>query len=425
MKISIQTLGCKVNQAESASIEGVLRDKGHVIVRPSDSPDVCIINTCTVTAKSDYQSRQLVRRAVRSGAKVIATGCYAQLKADDLLKIKGLSLVAGNSAKDSIPDHLAVLSDNGRAMTLVSAPSSPLKKKPYYSKRSRAFLKVQDGCNFSCSYCTVPMARGKSRSLQEEDVMSAVKDLVSDGYREIVMTGIHAGLYGLDLLPKSSLHKIVKKLARLHPETRFRLSSIEPREFNEDFLALLKEKNICSHIHIPLQSGSDKMLRKMNRGYTSAFYQQLINRIITAYPDISIGTDIIAGHPGETEKDFNDTVKFLKKLPLSYMHVFPYSKRPGTASGRMDDPVDDETRKERVKKLLEINNEKKNAYTTRHSGSILDVIVENKAANRGLYKAISDNYLRVLVRADRIEPGQMISVRVISLTDKGLIAQPL
>jgi threonylcarbamoyladenosine tRNA methylthiotransferase MtaB len=425
MKISIQTLGCKVNQSESASIEGILRNNDHEIVSPSDNPDVCIINTCTVTAKSDYQSRQLVRRAVRSGAKVIATGCYAQLRPGELLNIQGLSLVAGNSAKDSITDHIAGLSDNGTARTLVDPPSSPLKKKPYYSKRSRAFLKVQDGCNFSCSYCTVPIARGKSRSLQEKDVISAVKDLVSDGYREIVITGIHAGFYGLDLTPKSSLHKIVKKLARLYTETRFRLSSIEPREFNEDFISLLEEKNVCRHIHIPLQSGSDRILRKMNRGYTSTFYEQLINRIITAYPDISIGTDIIAGHPGETGKDFNDTVNFLQKLPLSYIHVFPYSKRPGTASALMNDHVDDENRKVRVKKLIEISKEKKNAYMARHSGCILNVIVESKTSTSGFYKAISDNYLRVLVRSDCLKPGQMISVHVISLTDEGIIAQPL
>lgn len=425
MKISIQTLGCKVNQSESASIEGILRNNDHEIVSPSDDPDICIINTCTVTAKSDYQSRQLVRRAVKSGAKVIATGCYAQLRPDELLKIPGLSLVAGNSVKDSITDHIAGLSDKGKPETSVEAPSSPLKKTPYYSKRSRAFLKVQDGCNFSCSYCTVPMARGRSRSLKEKDVMSAVKDLVSDGYKEIVITGIHAGFYGLDLTPKSSLHKIVKKLASLHPETRFRLSSIEPREFNEDFMSLLDEKNLCRHLHIPLQSGSDKILKKMNRGYVSTFYEQLINRIITAYPDISIGTDIIAGHPGETEKDFNDTVKFLQKLPLSYMHVFPYSKRPGTASALMNDHVNDVTRKERVKKLLEISSKKKNAYMARHSGHVLNVIVENKTATGGLYKTISDNYLRVLVRSDCLKPGQMTSVRVISLTEKGLIAQPL
>jgi threonylcarbamoyladenosine tRNA methylthiotransferase MtaB len=259
MKISIQTLGCKVNQSESAAIEGLLRNNNYEVVKHDDSPDVCIINTCTVTAKSDYQSRQLIRRAVKFGARVIATGCYTQLKPDDLSKIDGLSLMIGNSEKANIIDHIKKLSTkNSGTSTIIAPPGSPLMFQPYYSGRSRAFLKIQDGCNFSCSYCTVPLARGRSRSLKPEDVMLSVKKLFDSGYREIVLTGIHIGSYGIDIRPGNFLIDIVNKMVSSFPDIRIRLSSIEPQEFNEDFLSLMKDGNVCRHLHIPLQSPYSK-----------------------------------------------------------------------------------------------------------------------------------------------------------------------
>jgi len=426
MKVSIQTLGCKVNQSESSSIEGTLRNNDYEIVKPSDNPDVCIINTCSVTAKSDHQSRQLVRKAVKSGARVIATGCYAQLKPKELLKIDGLSLVIGNSDKDNIMKHLNSLPESSDdSSALINPPASPLKRSTYYSTRTRAFLKIQDGCNFSCTYCTVPLARGKSRSMQEDDVIASVENLVQDGYNEIVLTGIHIGSYGFDLQPKSSFPKILKQIIRQYPKTRFRISSIEPQEFNEELIELLNEENVCSHLHIPLQSGSDNTLRAMNRGYSSDYYKQLINRIFTAYPEISIGTDVIVGYPGESEKDFDDTVKFLSNLPLTYFHVFPYSRRPNTRAALIDDALPDDIKKARVKVLIDISNEKKRLYLSKHLGKSLNVIVENKLINRTYYKAISDNYLRILIHSDNLIPGQLLRVRVNSLTETDLIAQPL
>ncbi len=426
MRVAIQTLGCKVNQSESASIEGTLREHDYEIVKQNDNPDVCIINTCSVTAKSDYQSRQLVRRAVKKGAKVIATGCYAQLKSDELLKINGLNLVIGNSEKDNLLKHLNDIQTRDKSPSAhVDPPASPLLKSPYYSTRSRAFLKIQDGCNFSCSYCTVPLARGKSRSLGEDDVLSAVKELVSTGYREIVITGIHTGSYGLDLNPKSSLPILIKKLISHNPETRFRMSSIEPQEFKEELIALMSEENVCRHFHIPLQSGSDKILKKMNRGYTTDYYKQIIHKIITGYPDISIGTDVIVGYPGESEKNFNSTVKFLEKLPLTYFHVFPYSERPNTRSAQLNDDLTDKVKKERVKILIEISDKKKYDYMTRHLDKTLNVIVEKKSVNSAFYKVVSDNYLRLYVKSENLIPGQILMVKVKSLTETRLIAQPL
>jgi threonylcarbamoyladenosine tRNA methylthiotransferase MtaB len=426
MKIAIHTLGCKVNQSESAAIEGLLRQNDFEVVAEDSVPDVCIINTCTVTSKSDYQSRQLIRRAVKSGAKVIATGCYTQLRPDDLLTIDGLVLLIGNSEKSNIIDHIKKLSTKiGGASTVIDTPDSPLTCQPYSSGRSRAFLKIQDGCNFSCSYCTVPMARGRSRSLKPDDVMISVKQLVASGYREIVLTGIHIGSYGRDIRSGNSLIGIVQRIVSAFPDIRIRLSSIEPHEFDEDFIPLMKNGNLCRHLHIPLQSGSDRVLRLMNRRYSTREYAQLINRISTAYPDIAIGADIIAGFPGETDKDFHDTVKFINDLPLSYFHIFPYSKRPNTKAADVDGHIDAKVKKERVKKLLELGKNKKYDYMKRNIDTSLDVIVEKESGKCGYYKVLSDNYLKIDVKSDRLIPGRRLRVKVISLTEGTLRGEPI
>ncbi len=426
MKIAIQTLGCKVNQSESSSMEGILRDNDYEIVRHDDNPDICIVNTCTVTAKSDYQSRQLIRKAIRSGAKVVATGCYAQLRSEDLRKIEGLNSIIGNSGKHTILSHVQNISTQERASSIeVHEPSDPLSYKPYASSRSRAFLKIQDGCNFSCSYCTVPMARGKSRSLDTASVLRSVNNLVSSGYKEIVLTGIHIGAYGTDLKPESSLLEIVKSIIDSCTDVRIRLSSIEPREFKPEFLEYMKKGRVCRHLHIPLQSGCDNILKKMNRGYSSEYYKQVIHSIVTDYPEISLGTDIIVGFPGETDNDFDSTVRFIKSLPLSYLHAFPYSARPNTRATGLNEHVSKATKKIRVKKLLNLSRKLKYEYNTRYIKTILNVIIEGKSSKSRYYNALSDNYLKILVNSESLEPGQCIPVRVISLTDKGLVAEPL
>jgi threonylcarbamoyladenosine tRNA methylthiotransferase MtaB len=426
MKIAIQTLGCKVNQSESAAIEGNLRNNNFEIVMHGDNPDICIINTCTVTAKSDYQSRQLIRKAARSGAKVIVTGCYAQLKPDDLASLEGVSKVIGNADKSNILSIIDGLNGTGDKPTIkVTSPDFPLFKQPYHSTRTRAFLKIQDGCNLSCSYCAINRARGRSRSLNVENVVESALTMEKDGYKEIVLTGIHIGSYGFDLAPRSSLSEIIQILSDVCPNTRFRLSSLEPSEINEDLLLLLKRNNICNHLHVPLQSGSDKILKSMNRGYSVSFFKQVINRIVKEYPHTSIGTDVIVGFPGETEEDFNHTMQFIESMPFSYLHVFPYSRRPDTLAFSMDGQVKDTIKKERVKKLIELGKIKKINYITKHIGSTLNVIVEGKTSTHGYYNAISDNYLKIMVRGSRIQPGDRLAVNVISLTGSNLIAQAL
>ncbi|MEW6003614.1 MAG: tRNA (N(6)-L-threonylcarbamoyladenosine(37)-C(2))-methylthiotransferase MtaB [Nitrospirota bacterium] len=428
MRVAVVTLGCKVNQSESSSIEGMLKDESFEIVGYADNPDVCIVNTCSVTSKSDYQSRQLIRKALKSGAKVIATGCYAQLNPGELSKIEGLSLIIGNSEKDKIVNYLKTLPlvQKSNPLSIINASDNTLSSHPYYSTRSRAFLKIQDGCNFSCTYCTVPKARGKSRSLNPPDVLLSANMLSAEGYKEIVLTGIHIGSYGLDLQHRCSLLDIVKMLIDAFPDIRFRLSSIEPQEYKEDFLLMIKAGSVCDHLHIPLQSGSDNVLKEMNRGYTTSFYKSIIERIFFACPDISIGTDIITGFPGESDDDFNETVKFLENLPLSYFHVFPYSKRPNTKAGQSKNQLTEKAKHERMNMLLELSNQKKKLYLRKNLGRVVDVIVENQTTERGLYKAISGNYIKLLIKSSNaLERRQRLKVKVISLTDSGLIAEPL
>jgi len=426
MRVAIQTLGCKVNQSESASMEGLLKGHNFKIVNHTDNPDIFIINTCTVTAKSDYQSRQLIRKAVNSGARVIATGCYAQLRHDDLSKIRGLDLIIGNSAKSNILNHINKISkDIESSQVIVDSPTSPLTIQPYSSSRSRAFLKIQDGCNFTCSYCTVPLARGKSRSLGIKDILTAARQLCSNGYKEIVLTGIHIGCYGLDLYPKSSLLHIVKMLIMEFPHIRIRLSSIEPQEFHDDLLFFIKKGSVCGHLHIPLQSGSDRILKAMNRRYTTNYFKKIIEKIISYQLSISVGTDLITGFPGESQNDFNETVRFIEELPISYLHVFPYSKRPYTRAFLMEPHIKDDIKRKRVNILLGISKNKINLHKKNNLNRILDVIVENKSETDGIYTGISDNYLKLFIKSDILERGERIKARVVSLTDEGLFAEHL
>jgi threonylcarbamoyladenosine tRNA methylthiotransferase MtaB len=426
MKVSIQTLGCKVNQSESFSIRGRLKENGYEVVEKIDASDICIINTCTVTARSDYQSRQLIRRAVRSGARVIATGCYAQLRPDDLKNIDGLDLIIGNSGKGSIIEHLNALSGkNGNALSYIDSPDVPLTSGPYSSTRSRAFLKIQDGCNSSCTYCSVPLARGKSRSLGQSEVIKAAARLCSDGYNEIVITGIHIGYYGADLIPESSLFEIVEKLSMTFPQTRFRISSLEPQEVTSDLLELVKSDNVCSHLHIPLQSGSDRVLKRMNRGYSASFFSELIREIHQEHPGISIGTDVITGFPGEKDDDFKSTYELLEGLPISYLHVFPYSRRPDTPAAGYKEQVAESIKNERSRKLINLGLELKKDYLLSQLNRTLDVIIESKRTTDGFYRAISDNYIRTLITGKGLLPGQRIKVTVKEVCDLTLICSPL
>src|SRR4030043_315107 len=396
MKVAVLTLGCRVNQSESDVIEGNLKKFGWSIVGLSEYPDYCIVKTCTVTAKSDYQSRQLIRRAVRSGTKVIGTGCYSQLRPDEIRKIGGVVDIIDNNNKLNI---IKMLSDDNSSVTFG------------YSNKSRPCLKIQEGCNLACTYCTVPMARGRSRSLKVSEALKRAEEIEANGYNEIVLTGINLGSYGHDLRPKVNLSYFLKTLLKKTKNFRIRLSSIEIRRVDDELIELLQEQRICSHIHLPLQSGDNTILRRMNRMYTSEEYLSTIGSITKRVPKIAIGTDVIVGFPGEGDKEFLNTKNLLDSIPIAYMHIFPFSPRPKTLASKMLPQNASSINGERLSELKALNFRKKKAYMSSQINKTLDVITEEQYAD-DISIGTSSNYLKVKVLTNGHPKGSLISVRV-------------
>jgi threonylcarbamoyladenosine tRNA methylthiotransferase MtaB len=401
MKVSLLTLGCRVNQSESSIIEGSLKENGVTIVSLNDKPDFCVVNTCSVTSKGDYNSRQLIRRAARSGAKVIVTGCYSQLRTDDVRCMMGVHKVVDNRSKLDIVGIIA-----GSNADISRACHS----------RCRPYLKIQDGCDFRCSYCIVPAARGRSRSISEDDVTDSVSAIVSQGYSEVVLTGIHLGSYGKDLMPKSSLKRILVRILRETRIRRIRLSSLEIMEVDDEFIEILAEDRLCKHLHLPLQSGSDSVLRAMKRGYSASYFSEKIELIASRIANISVGSDVIVGFPGELDEDFHATCNLVKSLPISYVHVFPFSCRPGTEASTKKGRVDEATIKKRAQFLAEISRLKKRAYLQRQLNTPLDVILE-EPAGADAFIGTSGNYVKVRTSAQGHAKGSLVRVMPAGMTE--------
>lgn len=395
-RFAIATLGCKVNQFESADMVEQLKAAGWQLVPFTAEADLYLINSCTVTARSDAESRRLIRRARRANphARVVATGCYAQVAPSDLQALPELNLVLGNEEKQDLVLHLEQGAHQVTDLTSLKT-SGPLRLTSF-SEHTRAFLQIQNGCETGCSYCIVPIARGPSRSVPPQEVLEAVSRLVATGYQEVVFTGIHMGAYGLDLSPRSSLTALVQLLEEQNAIPRLRLGSIEPNELTDELLALFKDSTrLCHHLHIPLQSGSDSVLQRMGRGYDTSFY---CNRITTAaklLPDAFIAADLIAGFPGETEQEFSETCAFVASLPLADLHVFPYSIRPGTKAAAMPGHLKPSTIKERAELLRGIAADKRAAFQQRFIGKPLPVLGQRHNTVTGLMAGLSRNYLEV------------------------------
>jgi threonylcarbamoyladenosine tRNA methylthiotransferase MtaB len=404
MKVSVLTLGCRVNQSESDIIEGNLKKFGWAVVDLSEHPDYCIVNTCTVTAKSDYQSRQLIRRAVRAGAKVIVTGCYSQLRPEEIINIQGVFRIVNNNNKLSICNMLV----NNYASIAFSSGS-----------RSRPYLKIQDGCNFSCTYCTVPLARGKSRSLGTLEVIQRAREIEAAGYHEIVLTGIHLGSYGYDLKHKSKLSEILKTLLNKTNLQRIRLSSIEIKEIDNELIELLQEERICKHIHLPLQSGDDGILSVMNRTYSSKDYLTTVENIIKKVSDIALGTDVIVGFPGEGDREFKNTKRLLDSLPITYMHIFPFSPRPNTFACNLANQNTSSVKRERLNELKALSDRKRMAYMVSQVNKTLDVIIEDKGTDHTSL-GTSSNYLKVRVPSNGYPKGAFVRVRISGIEENCL-----
>ncbi len=409
MKFSVLTLGCKVNQSESSIIEGNLKKLGYSIVSLSEHPDYTVVNTCAVTSKSDYRSRQLIRRAVRSGARVIVTGCYSHLRPNDIRDIDGIFSIVENNKKMSI---INMLSDN-RSSTTYS-----------YSSRSRPYLKVQDGCNFACTYCLVPLARGKSVSLDVSEVIRQANEFEASGYNELVLTGIHLGSYGYDLRPRTRLSELLKTLLKKTKIPRIRLSSIEISEVDDELIGILKEQRICKHIHLPLQSGDDAVLRLMNRMYTSDVYVSTVENIIKNVPDIAIGTDVIVGFPGEGDKEFLNTKELLSSRPLAYMHIFPFSSRPNTLASKMSMQNTPSVKRERFNELNALNIKQKRAFILSQINKTLDIIIEEHCPEN-ISSGTSNNYLKVKIPSGMYPKGTLVYVRVSGIEGNILEGKPI
>ena len=430
-KIAITTLGCKVNQYESAAFQSGFEASGCRMVRPKERADIIVINTCTVTAKAGAQSRHAIRQLMRRhpGARVVITGCYAQMDAHELVRMIDQPVcIIGNTNKDRLVE--TALSTTPCDLTMLMGPVSHKKEicrlpVRHFGDRTRACLRVQDGCNNFCTYCIVPYTRGPSCSLPVEEVMEQAAIFAAEGHREIVVTGIHVGLYGQDLRPdpgqsrqslegKTDCAALLRRLCRTHPDIRFRLSSIEPKEVSRELLTLMaEEENFLPHLHIPLQSGDDTILSRMHRGYTTQEFKEIISLCRTMAPDAAIGIDVLAGFPGETDQHFTNTFNLLTDCDCTYLHVFPYSQRPGTVAATFDHQVPQPVKDERVARLKQLDTEKKERFYQRYLDATRPVLVEHKRDPDGNLRGFTDNYIPVSFPGDK---GLMNTIAPVTIT---------
>jgi threonylcarbamoyladenosine tRNA methylthiotransferase MtaB len=435
--VAIATLGCKVNQFESEALMSALEQKGFLLVPFGEGADITIINTCTVTHRADFQSRQTVRRAFRSNPEslIIVTGCYSQVEPEALEKIEGVRYLLGNREKGQIPDLLSQM-QKGK---IPKIQVSDIQKEtvfwdiPLYSfhHHTRAFLKIQDGCNSRCSYCIVPYARGPSRSLPPDQVIKHLEVLKEKGFKEVVLTGIHIGAYGLDFSPPFFLERLLRRIEEEKTPDRIRLSSIEPMDFSSDLISLLSQsKKVCPHLHISLQSGDDEILEGMNRNYGRSFLYDLFRELHQRIAKLAIGADVIVGFPGETEEKFNHTYELVKSLPFSYLHIFPFSKRKGTPASLFPQQLDEAVIKKRTGVMRELGKEKRQAFYYQFLHQELNVLVEDRREKEtGRWKGLSRNYIPVIIGNENglgSHPNwinQEWTVKVIGLEERGVIGE--
>lgn len=416
--VAFHTLGCKVNHYETEAIWQLFKAQGYERVDFENTADVYVINTCTVTNTGDKKSRQVIRRAVRKNpdAVIAVTGCYAQTSPAEIMAIPGVDIVVGTQDRVKMLDYIEQFKKERQP---INAVGNIMKSRVYeeldvpaFTDRHRASLKIQEGCNNFCTFCIIPWARGLMRSRDPQEVIHQAQQLVEAGYKEIVLTGIHTGGYGEDM-KDYNLAMLLRELEeKVQGLKRIRISSIEASQITDEVIEVLAHsKIVVPHLHIPIQSGSDTVLKRMRRKYTMEFFADRVVKLKKALPGLAVTSDVIVGFPGETEEEFMETYNFIKEHKFSELHVFPYSKRTGTPAARMDDQIDEEVKNERVHRLIELSDQLAKEYASQFEGEVLEVIPEEQMEN-GLYEGYTANYLKVQFPATDEMIGELVKVKI-------------
>ena len=425
---SLHTLGCRLNQAETAIIAEALKKEGYELVPYGEPSDLTVINTCTVTEQADSKCRQVVRQSIRKNPDtyVAVVGCYAQMAVDLISKIDGVDLIIGNEHKLKLPRYLDGLQKNSQPL-VVHSPKIPRKEFTIesvglYDTHTRANLKIQDGCNFVCSFCIVATARGPARSRKFDDILLEARKLTDMGFKEIVLTGVNIGTYSQD---GKSFLDILSEMEKIAGLRRIRISSIEPTTVSRALLDLMADsQKICRYLHIPLQSGDDEILSAMRRKHTAAEFSDIVDYAVKKMPDIGLGTDIMVGFPGEDEQKFINTKKFIADLPLAYFHIFTYSDRKGTAAYNYKPKVEHQQKKVRNRVMIELGERKKQAFYQRFLGGITEVLFEEQDKN-GYWGGFSGNYMRVKVKSAADLKNSIKKVRLLSIDNGEILGELL
>ena len=424
--MAFATLGCKVNQYDSEAMMGRFRQSGYRIVDFDEPADVYVINTCTVTGRGAAKSRQLIRSAVRRSpfAVIAVCGCYTQTNPDEVAAIPGVSLIIGNQDRDRIvelceqamgaPEPIRAVNNIWLAREFEEMPVES------FLDRTRAVVKVQEGCNIFCTFCIIPYARGKPRSRQPDSVVAEVRRLAGQGYREVVLTGIHLGSYGKDYKHAFTLPELIERIAAIDGIDRIRLSSLEPGHVSDHLIDLLANNpKVCRHLHLSLQSGSQTVLERMKRAYTAAQYRTVVERLKARVPDIGLTTDLIVGFPGETEAEHAESMAFAREMGFHRLHVFPYSARQGTPAATMPNQVPRAIKERRTHEMIALGRELALAFGRRMQGRVLDVLVEQEAeTEEGWLEGYTGNYLRLRFRGGDELKNQIVPVRVTEVEEE-------
>ncbi|MGM9949870.1 MAG: tRNA (N(6)-L-threonylcarbamoyladenosine(37)-C(2))-methylthiotransferase MtaB [Lysinibacillus sp.] len=420
--VAFHTLGCKVNHYETEAIWQLFKEQGYDRNEFEQQADVYVINTCTVTNTGDKKSRQVIRRAIRQNpdAVICVTGCYAQTSPAEIMAIPGVDIVVGTQDRHKM---LGLIDQYRKERQPINAVRNIMKNRVYeeldvpaFTDRTRASLKIQEGCNNFCTFCIIPWARGLMRSRDPQEVIRQAQQLVDAGYLEIVLTGIHTGGYGQDF-KDYNLAQLLRDLeSQVKGLKRLRISSIEASQLTDEVIDVLQNSNIVvNHLHIPIQSGSDTVLKRMRRKYTMDFFSERLRKLEEALPDLAVTSDVIVGFPGETEEEFMETYNFIRDHKFSELHVFPFSKRTGTPAARMEDQVDEEVKNERVHRLIALNDQLAKEYASRFEGEVLEVIPEERfkeSDNGNLYVGYTANYLKVVFEATEDMVGKLVKVKI-------------